>query len=223
MHPSELELHDRQLGILDPRVLVVPVTVIGVGAVGSAVARVLSQLGFRTLCLIDPDVVEPQNIGMQFYSVADTGQPKVRACKKNLQFFLPHLAIETRARAYRGEPLDGIVVSGVDRAEARRTIWRCVRFNPAVPLFVDGRTAGEEVHGYAIRPCFPEDIAFFERHLPADQDTAQIPCTETGAPHALAILAGLMANQIVRWVRAEPVTRWFTFFPPTMHLMTASI
>lgn len=200
--------HARQLGIVHPDQLGYPLTVVGVGSVGSTFARVATQLGFQHLTLYDYDTVVLENVGVQFYREADADRRKVQACRANLQRFIKGLEIDTWPRAYTDEPLDGIVATGVDTIATRAMIWKAVRRDAErVVLLVDGRTRGEEVQVYAVRPAFPDDAAWYEGHLEPEHPADALPCSEQGAPHALAVIAGLMVNVIVRWVRREPYPR----------------
>jgi hypothetical protein len=75
------------LGGLDTwgRLVRLHVGVIGVGRSGSLVAAALNNLGLRRLTLIDPDVIEPHNLGeMDVASEADLGRPKAEALADGL-------------------------------------------------------------------------------------------------------------------------------------------
>ena len=69
----------RQLDILQPDDLVRPITIIGVGGIGSPVALALTKMGCRRLTLFDPDTIEPHNLPNQLYRLRDVGRPKVEA------------------------------------------------------------------------------------------------------------------------------------------------
>lgn len=217
-------LHNRYAGVVDVDVVAeYVVTMIGLGAIGSNAARYLTQLGFTRFRLFDGDTVAPENIGVQFYRWSDIGRLKVEALRDNLLYFMPHLSIEVYAEPYRDESLDGIVVSGVDSMQARSTIWagvldRIKKDLGAISLFLDGRTAGEELHLYTIRPFSFEDAQFYEKSLVPDSKTAQLPCTLQGAPHVQALMAGLIGNQIVRWLREEKPARFLHLLLNPVHL-----
>ncbi len=222
MIPDRALFTSRHRGIADSHLLMHPVTVIGIGGIGSTLLPLLARLGFSTMTLIDPDTVDAENIGSQWYRTGDIGKQKVVAAQELLGEFFPHLAgmIRTVPAAYAGEPLDGIVLTGVDTMAARSTIWQAVRFNSRVPLYVDGRTAGEELHVYAIRPTFPEEVLFYERSLVPDTDTVVLPCTEHAAPHTHAVIAGFMTNMLIRWIRGDAFPRQTILFLQTFHLDT---
>lgn len=216
-------IHSRQMGIVDPDLVAAyHLNVIGVGAIGSNVARCASQLGFVKLRLYDPDYVEPQNIGTQFYRFDDKDADKVAACRTNLLHFLPHLNILPTTAEYTHQVLDGIVIVGVDSMKARSTIWESISSTYAeqVCLLVDGRTAGQEVHIYTIRPSFPEDAAFYHESIVPDEEAEELPCSMQGAPHTQFVIAGLMVSQIVRWLLKQEFFRFVHLDLISMHMST---
>lgn len=212
-------IHARHLGIVRPDQLLFPVTVIGVGGIGSTMARLLSLVGFRDFRYYDPDRVAGENLGVQFYGARDVGKPKVKACRRNVQEFLPDLSIAVFDTAYTDQPLDGIIVVGVHDIPTRSTIWQAVQRDVTrVPLLVDGRTLGEEVHVHTIRPPFPDDADWYDAHLVPNPPGGELPCGEQGAPHAQYAIASIMANSIVRWVRQDAYWRFVYFNLRTMVL-----
>lgn len=203
-------IHARQFDVVNPNQLQIPVTIIGVGSIGSPTARVLTQLGMRQFRFFDPDRVELPNVGTQFYRVDDAakgserpGKPKVEACRDNLQYFIPEVEVIVEHCAYQDQKLEGIVISGVDSMEVRKQIWKHVKDNMEVPLYLEGRTAGEQIELFSVRPCYPDDIDWYTKGLYSDKEAESLPCTFQGAPHAMAVLAGLIGNQLVRWTKGE--------------------
>ncbi len=78
------------------------VTVVGVGAIGSAVARILTDAGIGALTLIDRDFVERGNLQRQLlFTESDVGKPKAIAAKEHLK----RISIKTKVSA---------VVAGLD-------------------------------------------------------------------------------------------------------------
>lgn len=138
------------------------VTILGVGAIGSATAMSLAAAGVGHLRIIDPDRVEVSNLNRQLlYQTSDVGRRKVDAAADRLRAINPHLRITkgtqfVRSRRELAPLLDDcdLFVLGADRpheilhwtndaAEARGTPWldnsysgpRC-----SIALFVPGRT-----------------------------------------------------------------------------------
>lgn len=67
------------------------IAVIGCGRTGSVVAVTLARLGIPRLTLIDPDLIEPHNLGeMDAVTDADLGRPKAEALADHLRALMPH-------------------------------------------------------------------------------------------------------------------------------------
>lgn len=195
------------------------VTVLGVGAVGSAIAASLAAAGVGHLKVIDPDRVETSNLNRQIlYRSSDVGHPKARAAAAHLRAINPTIrvtSVEKRVRVpselrplVRGCDLfvlgadqpHEIMLWANDAAVAEGTAWmensysgpRC-----AVALFVPGRTP-------CLR-CLQHELVVRERRrgvfegenlFPIDTSNAVIAPTagiagHYGALRALYFLAGL--------------------------------
>jgi hypothetical protein len=114
------ERHSRTVGALGgeavwQRLVERRIGLAGCGRTGSLVATSLARLGVRELVLIDPDCVEPHNLGeMDGVTAADVGRPKVEA-----------LADELR-RIQSLPPMDLMPLAlSVEAPESRRAIADC--------------------------------------------------------------------------------------------------
>ena len=100
------------------RLVEVPMAIVGCGRTGSLVAVTLARLGVRQLTLIDPDHLEPHNLGeMDGVTDADLGRPKVAALADHL-------------RTLGGDKVIPIVASITDKealaaAKASRLLFCC--------------------------------------------------------------------------------------------------
>src|SRR6266567_1155361 len=69
-----------------PALSAASVVIVGVGAVGSEVARLLAQAGVGRLLLCDPDTIEESNLSRgALYGPADLGRPKAEAAADALR------------------------------------------------------------------------------------------------------------------------------------------
>tara|TARA_R100001510_G_C7640182_1_gene197881 strand:- start:941 stop:1651 length:711 start_codon:yes stop_codon:yes gene_type:complete len=72
-------------GILDPDMMFDQrVVIVGVGAVGNNLARIIAGMNPGSLVLVDPDVVDEENVGPQMYHPRNIDAPKVAACADSL-------------------------------------------------------------------------------------------------------------------------------------------
>src|SRR5664280_2405779 len=65
------------------------VLIVGVGAVGSALAKHLARLGISPLCLVDHDVVEPGNIVRHELGEPSIGLPKASTLAEHIRREFP--------------------------------------------------------------------------------------------------------------------------------------
>ena len=66
------------------------VHIIGCGAIGSFTASTLARMGVTSFDLLDPDIVAPENIGVQDFTYHQLGEYKVAAVKQNILSLNPN-------------------------------------------------------------------------------------------------------------------------------------
>ncbi len=193
----------RQLDFVAPDDLTFPVTVVGVGGIGSPVALALAKMGCRRLTLYDPDQVEAHNLPNQFYRLSDVGRPKVEALAEILRDYTD---ADVRAvhEAVAATRLDGVVISAVDSMASRTAIWRgSVRFRGTVPLYVDARMGGQVCRVLTVRPADPDSVRAYESTLYDDDAAVDDPCTAQAIIYTTLGVASLVANEVRRHARGE--------------------
>ena len=122
----------------------VALTLVGCGGTGSHIAsglitlaQALSEKGISTdILFIDPDIVEPKNVGRQLFSQADVGRPKAHVLAERLN---AAFAATVGCAVRKVDALDKfgaeddtldklcVVVGAVDNASARKVIAANVR------------------------------------------------------------------------------------------------
>ena len=193
----------RQTGLVPRSALEeLPITVIGVGAIGRQVSLQLAALGVEHLTLIDFDRVELTNITTQGYLVEDQGIAKVQAAAKAVLKISPLLHLELIEARFRPQlPLGDAVFCCVDSITARSAIWRSAGHR--CRFWCDGRMLGETMRILVAteqqgREHYPTTLF--------QQNEAQTgACTSRGVIYTAAIAAGLMVHQFVRWLRQSPI------------------
>lgn len=172
-----------------------PVTIIGAGAVGSWAALALGKMGFRRLAVWDGDVVTEPNLGVQAYGDAALGKPKVTALAEELA---RHGASMTGVpRMYDGSvAFPGVVVSAVDKMDARRLIWEAHRrLGAAIEFIIDPRMGAEQALLFVVRPF--ADHEWYEKTLYDSSLAVQEKCTAKATiPCAMAL--GAEVAKVVR-------------------------
>jgi hypothetical protein len=69
-------------------------TVIGTGAIGSAVAEIMVRSGVDNVVLIDGDTIEPGNMVRHTLTLADEGKNKAIAVAQRLNMISPHASVQ---------------------------------------------------------------------------------------------------------------------------------
>lgn len=160
-----------------------PITIIGVGGIGSRIGETLAEIGFD-LSIWDDDIVKTENIGSQKFGYPDLGRLKVEALKTRWESQC-QVSIDAHPEKYSGQKeLSGIVIVGVDSKETRAKIWEFAKYNPLIPLYLDGRVGGERYKLFALNPCDPIAIEKYETHLDLSKPAMQALCTAKFAPQA---------------------------------------
>ncbi len=211
----------RQLDLVRPETLDLPVHIIGCGGIGSFAGLALAKLGCLRLHLYDDDRVEEHNVPNQLYRIKDSGRPKAEALADILEAFAgtrptPHL------RRITGERLQGIVVSGVDSMAARKNLWwKAIRHRAGIPLYLDGRLGAEVCRLYAIRPFDPDDVRCYEKSLYDDSQAMLPSCTAAAIIYTGFGMASLMADLVKKFATGESIAREIFYDLKTLTLVTA--
>lgn len=197
----------RQSTIL-PRELITqyPVTIVGVGAGGYSAARTLAIMGVDRLKLIDPDIVEPANVGAQGWYPGNMGENKVDAAIDELAFLMPStgsvLTGENRKFDPTQDALAHVVFCCVDSMAARREIWEACA--PFCKFFVDGRMSGEVLRMFTVT----EENGGRDRYadtLFSDAEAHQTRCTAQTIYYCAGLAASIMCSRYSKWLRGLDV------------------
>lgn len=167
---------NRQLGIINQSELEdLPITVIGVGGIGSATVFTLAKMGAKNITIFDDDVLEEHNISNQTYPHSAVGKPKVEAMAEMVEY-MEGVEIISNNRKYDG-CLSEVVICGVDSMASREEIFKYL--NPNYNKFyIDARMGGEQLTVYSIDMDDVSDVEFYKTTLYSDNESMPIPCTE---------------------------------------------
>lgn len=103
--------------------------------------------------------------------------------------------------------LSGVVISGVDSMASRKTIWQAVRQNFVnIPLYIDGRSAGEDTAIFAFSPANFDDACIYEvSWLYDDAEASPLPCGARNIGYISAYMAFEISRIITRFHRNLPI------------------
>jgi len=197
------------------------VTFVGVGGIGSFAALATAKLGVPSLTLIDPDSVEAHNVPNQFSPLSKLGLPKTHALEEEIASHMGEaVSVESAVRTiaeWEGE-YRGVVVSGLDSMTPRHELWEKLKMNVQVPLYIDGRIAGQRMILYSVNPTNLTDIQKYEETLHADGEAEPANCTERGLIDVGFQIAALITRQVRMHLTGQEVPKLITMNMQTLTL-----
>lgn len=144
------------------------VTIVGCGSLGSHVAMRLAQLGVGSFVLVDPEVLEPSNVGRHALGMNYVGKGKAQGLATEIKQRFPHIRaaepVVSRWGELREDILEKIrqsdlIVSCVGdfAAESEINLWHFV--NKGEPKIIYGwldeyGSASHALSVFAPSPCF---------------------------------------------------------------------
>ena len=189
------------------------VAIIGVGALGSAVAELLARAGVGRLRLVDRDVVELSNLQRQaLYDQADAeaGRPKAHAAAAHVLAIDSSLAVEAVAgeltAASAGNLVAGCaaVVDGLDSFPARHLLNEaCCR--AGIP-WVHGAVLGAYGVSLTVLPGDSACLRCLQDELPAAADNPTCDSAGVIGP-AVRLVAAWQAAEVIKLLTDRPAVR----------------
>ena len=183
-----------------------PLTLIGVGGIGSWVGLLLYKMGYK-LDIFDFDKLEEVNIGSQLYPLSSCGSYKINAFNDVLNFFNSKDSSSVIGRISRFDkdtPINSIVICAVDNMETRElssALW-FEEGNKAewkgTWLFIDGRMDAETMEVFTLTCA--EDYMKYREHLFPDSDVEHAPCSFKATPYTSALIASRITSCIVNHI-----------------------
>lgn len=191
-----------------------PITLVGLGGIGSWVAECLMRMGAERVHVIDPDAVEEVNLGPQCYARGDLGVAKVeatiaRAADLGLQWTGERMAVG--ASTDLAAPGEGrIIVSGVDSMRARSDIWRAVReAGGGVAHYFDGRVSRDSWEVHSVRTGVHADRERYRHSLYSSREVPPEPCTARMTAFVGLAIGGYIGNAVRNVCQGKsPMSKW---------------
>lgn len=190
-----------------------PVAIIGCGSIGSILGLTLVKLGFTNFILFDDDIVNPENIGVQFHNPDTIGLLKTEALEQTLRKENPKISVEkfgkfTDRTKFSKDSSPEIIISCVDSLEARLNIWKTVK-RLAKTHYIDTRMGLQTLEVYYVDPQL-DNKTFYTESL--NVQTRNVRCTEKSVIFTPQIIAGMVGKLISRIIKQEPVNCHFLHF-----------
>jgi len=202
----------RQLDIVTRGDFNLPVTVIGVGGVGSPSVLGLAKMGVPNITVYEGDVVDFHNIPNQFYRLSDTGKDKAQAIYDICSDFAG-TDIKIISEHYKGQsPLSDIVISAVDSMATRQMIWDNIQNGKSnVSLYIDSRMGAQIANIRTVQLDNPKEVSWYKASLHSDEESEILPCTARAVIFTVLVTAGLICNQVKRFSRGEDISKQIIF------------
>lgn len=195
----------RQQDVVDAgRLSNLPVTLIGLGSIGSVTGLYLARMGVCQLTCFDADVVEEHNVSNQAYGISDIGLLKADAFSTlvdNQTGLLPN----TIGIQYDGRQVAGVVISAVDSMKSRETIWKSIRDQPQVQLYIDARMGLETLIVHTVRPQIKTERVEYTHSIISDDQALQEPCTARTICYTPLMAASVICSLVKRYVCDEMI------------------
>ena len=209
----------RQQDVVDAEKLAnLQVTLIGLGSIGSVTGLYLAKMVVVKLTTFDSDIVDVHNVSNQAYGMSDVGLLKTDAfavLADNQTGVLPN----TIGMQYDGRQLAGIVISAVDSMKSREMIWKSVRDQPQVQLYLDARMGLETLIVHAVRPQIKADRVAYTSTIVPDHHALQEPCTARTICYTPLMAASVVCNLVKRFINQEQLPSQITLDLATYILM----
>jgi len=190
-------------GILDPELMQQQsVVIVGVGAVGNNLARIIGAMNPGELTLIDNDTVEIENVGPQMYCECSIGKNKVDACSEDIPYngalhCLPYKAPSPKTDAALRDAT--CVFMCVDSMEARGKIIDCIGELPDCKdgIVIDTRMGAETYQIWDARSLA------WAQNMFTDAESLPEACNARSTPWCATMCASHAAFYWSQWLRKE--------------------
>ena len=198
----------RQMEIIPVEKLGLPITIIGVGAVGSWATLQLAKMGFCDLSVFDHDIVSIENMNCQFYPFHSIDRPKVFALHMIVNDFTK-VMIDCNARKW--VPEDGtktpVIICGVDSMEVRKQIFESCKKSFQVRYFIDTRMASEFMQQWVIDMQDSNAVEAYEKTLFTDKEAVQERCTAKATVYTASLAGSFIAKALKDIITDQPYAR----------------
>jgi len=174
----------RQKDLVNYKIFNVPITVIGVGGIGSFTVLTLAKMGFRNITIYDHDRVEQQ----------DLKKYKVDALADLVYEFEGLKIKKINKKWLTTHKSKGIIISAVDNMETREILFNYICKNKL--LFIDGRMGKFQAEIYIVKPGNKRDIEIYKSRLWKNDQVEPIKCTEKAIIFNVVFIASIICNQI---------------------------
>lgn len=189
-----------------------PVHIIGLGAIGSHIAELLTRLGIQNFHLYDFDTVTDYNLANQMFIFSDIGEAKTTAIANMIHSINPDARIAVHDKGWQGNPLTGYVFICVDNIDIRKQICNYCRCNPNVKAVFDFRMRLSDAQHYAAAGN-PKDIGALLNTMNFTQEEANAatPVSACGSTLSviptIKVITSLGIANFINFIKGQPLKK----------------
>lgn len=166
-------------------------------------------MGLSNFTLFDFDDVEEHNLSSQAYQVNHVGWRKIDALGSMMLALNPDVRVSPNYVPFTGKEQEGhILISAVDSMVARRKICEGL---PTDTFVFDGRMGGGQIEVHS------QPQAEWGATLEVDGD--EDPCGARFISYTSYIIAGLIANNVKRYLLKQKYAKRILFHADTLDLI----
>jgi len=176
------------------------ISIIGCGAVGTAVGIILCKLGMKFFELWDNDTVALHNLPNQFFKNDDIGNYKTSSLKNVMELFGidVEINIENEFFTKSNKFINPIIFSCVDSMSARKLLFEKAVRSKIPKLFIDTRMGGEIFEIFTIDLTNKEAIKYYRTTLYPDSEAMDTPCTNKAIIYNVMVIGALAICQLTK-------------------------
>ena len=197
------------------------VGIIGLGAIGSFTASALSRSAVRHLILVDDDIVGPENIGVQDFTIPQIGMTKESAVYQNCMSINPNAYYQHEKYRVEGSHMPyylrsddvSVHVMAVDSMESRVVIAKAyfdwvIKARQVNRLFIDARMGAETLQLYLFQHNAEPPSNNLHDYMDtwySDEDGDIEPCARRATAYCSTFAGSIITSEIVKWVQGNPI------------------
>lgn len=176
----------------------------GLGGIGSSVNYNICRQNYE-MYLYDMDIIEPHNLGSQFYGIKDIGKNKAVVASEVAKLYGHDRSIHCLGEFTEDSLIDNIVFSCFDNMVARKIMfkkWKEYQLsktkeyrleNPnEVNIFLDGRMIAEGFQIYSVKTT--KEIEAYEASLFEDSEVDPLPCSYKATAHTGSMIGAMLVS-----------------------------
>lgn len=207
---SANKIYRRQLDIIKPTDLMFPITVLGVGGIGSWTTFALGKMGAMSITVVDFDKIEEHNIPSQLYSPDDVGKSKVDALQVIVRTFANRTIVPfngtVQEYAGAGLPFGRVVICAVDSLAERKKIWQVIKpLMGGIDLYIDARMGGEQLRLLCVSPFSADSILKYDKKMETPATADPTPCTERAVIYNTFLVGGFIASIVKKYAKKQDI------------------